>query len=121
MVNLSRYRYHLEQMYTDRFDITQMVGYERPNRSTGHREQITAQAIPCRLSYGTAPAAGYTEANAPVARNVELFTAPDVDIPAGSKISVYHCGRVFQFQRSGLPRVYETHQEIDLVAFEAYA
>lgn len=49
-----------------------------------------------------------------MAQTVKLFCAPELVIPAGSDIEVKHRGRVLTFRASGVPAVYDSHQEIPL-------
>lgn len=89
--------------------------------ATGHKEVTLFTDQKCKLSYekqtSTTPAGG----PALIAQTTKLFIAPELDIPAGSKIIVTQHGKTVEFARSGEPAVYTDHQEIMLEAFERYA
>ena len=44
-----------------------------------------------------------------------LFLDPSIEIKPGSKITVNHMGRIYKFEKSGIPAIYPTHQEIEVV------
>lgn len=68
---------------------------------------------PCRISYKTrAPSSGDTIATA--TQIVTLFLAPDIEIPPGCDIDVVQNGRTLKYKASGVPMVFQSHQEIPL-------
>ena len=69
---------------------------------------------PCRLSYSSIPATTQTDTINAVSQSIKLFIAPEVNIPAGSKIVVTQNGRTTVYKNSGQPAIYSTHQEINL-------
>ena len=70
--------------------------------------------IPCRVSFSQlAPSLDATGV-AIMTQTVKLFCAPEHVIPAGSDITVKHRGRVLEFRASGVPAVYDSHQEVTL-------
>lgn len=88
---------------------------------TKHEEVPLFTDQKCKLSYekqtSTTPAGGPVL----IAQTTKLFIAPELDIPAGSKIIVTQHGKTAEYTRSGVPAVYTDHQEIMLEAFERYA
>jgi hypothetical protein len=54
-------------------------------------------------------------------QNIKLFIAPEINIVPGCKIVVTQNGRTETYKSSGVPRVYITHQEIELELFERWA
>jgi hypothetical protein len=58
---------------------------------------------------------------AALTQTAKLFCDADADIKPGSKITVSHAGRIFEFVQSGEPGVFTFHQEIMLVPFERWA
>ena len=56
-----------------------------------------------------------------VSQTIKLFTAPDIIINPGSKITVTQNGVTKDYTYSGVPAVYVTHQEIVLELFERWA
>ncbi|MEK3973720.1 hypothetical protein [Psychrobacillus sp. FSL K6-1267] len=75
----------------------------------------------CRLSFEKQMTTTNTVGPAVIAQTTKLFIAPELDIPAGSKITVTQEGRTLDFARSGEPAIYSNHQEILLEPFKRYA
>ncbi len=88
---------------------------------TEYKETAKHKNVPCRISFGSAAAAAADEAAPEIQQTITLFLAPDIDVPAGCKISVTREGDTVDYCRSGVPSVYKTHQEIKLELFEDYA
>lgn len=85
-------------------------------------EEVTVlEEQPCKLSFASLNAAGETESATEVRQSIKLFLAPEFEIKSGSKITVKHYGNVYEYTRSGIPAVYETHQEILLEAYKEHA
>lgn len=85
-------------------------------------EELTVlENKPCKLSFETIKAAVETDSATRIIQITKLFIAPEIEIKSGSKIVVQHYGREFEYTRSGVSAVYDTHQEIMLELFEEYA
>lgn len=70
---------------------------------------------PCRLSYTTAPA--IMDGETPqVLQFITLFIDVNLDIPAGSRITITRHGKATTFKASGEPKKYffTGHQQINL-------
>lgn len=86
-------------------DITGIISYET----------VTSDVYPCRLSYKSiAPSGGNGVTVA--SQMVTLFIAPEIIIPVGADIDVTHRGRNLTYKASGIPAVYDSHQEVPLEA-----
>ncbi|WP_431808800.1 hypothetical protein [Lysinibacillus sphaericus] len=89
--------------------------------ATTHKEVTLLSDQKCKLSYekqtSTTPIGG----PAVIAQTTKLFIAPELDIPAGSKIIVTQHGKTTEYARSGEVAVYMDQQEIQLELFERYA
>lgn len=110
----------LERMYQDTCSIVE----RRKVRVDGvtEMEDVTVQTdVLCRLSIKTAGSTNQTDAAAAVYQDVKLFLSPDLLVKAGSKVIVTHEGRVTEYKSSGVPAVYQSHQEITLKLFERWA
>ena len=116
----------LARLWKDRCTVSVWRPYKKPDRSTGHREEVVIEDEPCKLSFF----ASYRHANgatrnddiaAKTIQVVKLFISSDVDIPAGSKIAVTHQGKTTSFTHSGAPAVFTNHQEITLELFDKWA
>ena len=84
-------------------------------------EWVAAAAdLPCRVSYKTlAPAVGADTADT-IAQVITLFTSPDIIVLPGSRITVRQRGREMKFSCSGIPAVYDSHQEIPMTRREEH-
>ncbi|MGE7114957.1 hypothetical protein [Lysinibacillus sp. NPDC047702] len=89
--------------------------------ATTHKEVILLTDQKCKLSYEKQTSTTPTGGPAVIAQTTKLFIAPELDIPAGSKIIVTQNGKTTEYSKSGEPAVYMDHQEIMLEAFERYA
>ncbi|MEK8198344.1 hypothetical protein [Lysinibacillus sp. FSL M8-0134] len=119
---VSARRKAVELLYTGLCTLTVWAEVENPvTHATEHKEVPLFTNQKCKLSYekqtSTTPAGG----PALIAQTTKLFIAPELDIPAGSKIIVTQHGKTSEFARSGKPAIYTDHQEIMLEAFERYA
>lgn len=79
---------------------------------------IVLDKQPCRVSYSNISTASQSESTANIIQSVKLFIAPEINILAGSKITVTQNGRATVYKNSGEPAIYSTHQEIFLEVFE---
>lgn len=85
----------------------------------GKEERIYAD-IPCRLSFSSFPAASGNGTAVSRQQAIKLFLAPDILVKAGSKILVTQNGVTQEYQNSGEPAVYNSHQEINLELFRRW-
>lgn len=110
---------HIESLYEDKCT----VYTSSYNDDTGDVTWTAAgEDIPCRLSFSSLAPNTQGEAADTVNQTVKLFLSSGVDVPGGSRIVVTRStGHVSNWQRSGLPAVYQTHQEILLSPMEVYA
>ena len=88
---------------------------------TAFNDVAVLKDIPCKLSFQSKQAAADTVAAMAVSQTIKLFTAPDIIINPGSKITVTQNGVTKDYTYSGVPAVYVTHQEIVLELFERWA
>jgi len=101
---------------TERQEVTD----ERSHLTT-HRDVVVIQDQACHLSFETITAANQSGSAAEITQITKLFIAPDVTIKPGSKITVVQSGTTGDYTRSGVPAVYDTHQEIILELFERWS
>ena len=109
----------IESMYRDTCDIIQLVSSKDPiSRRVTTTEQVMYSNVPCKLSVknlaSTSDTANNSDTASAVAQTTTVFMAPELDVPAGSKILVTHFGRQFKYESSGYPAIYSSHQEIRL-------
>ena len=69
---------------------------------------------PCRLSYSSSGTANQTDTVSNIEQTIKLFIAPEIKIAPGSKLRITQNGITTDYISSGVPAVYETHQEVCL-------
>lgn len=115
----------IERLYRDTCTVYGMVPYQKENRATAYQEEIILENQPCKLSYSQALSSQPVAANDGIAsaiqQVVKLFIAPELDLPPGSKIQVFHLGRTLYFKSSGVSAIFANHQEIQLELMEKWA
>lgn len=88
---------------------------------TGYKDIVVIDNQPCKLSFESLKTAIQSESAATVAQTTKLFVSPDIEIKAGSKLTVTQAGVTTDYTCSGVPAVYPTHQEIILDLFKDWA
>ena len=104
----------LEKTYEGLCTIKMMTTIKVDGETTT-KEGIIVENQPCRLSHRSNTHTKQGPVNAEVNQTVKLFLAPEVEVKPGSKITVVQHGRTYNLEASGLPAVYSTHQEINLI------
>lgn len=110
----------LETLYDGRCTITEHQKVKNPNKSTGFAEVVVLENEPCRLSFSTTTNANQTETSASVTQVTKIFLAPEITIKPGSKLTVTQNGVTTDYELSGKPALYSTHQEIVVVLFKGW-
>lgn len=110
----------IERLYDDTCTVYEYEPYKVGNL-TKHREKVLHAGIPCRLSYSSSPDNTQSDAAAATTQTISLFVNPSYNIPSGCKIEVMHKGAKTDYSASGQPRLYVSHQEIELTLFEGWA
>lgn len=111
----------LERLYDRSFDLYQVRAEKQANHSTKMERVLVLSAVPCRVSYSKVESANNSETIANIAQTVTLFCAPEIEILPGSRIVVTKQGATEEFECSGLPAKYESHQEVPLTAADRRA
>lgn len=94
---------------------------DEKTKLTNYQDVTIIENQPCHLSFETLKSAFQSESAAVVTQTIKLFVSPDVVIKPGSKITVTQAGVTTDYTCSGIPAVYETHQEIILELFKRWA
>ena len=81
---------------------------------------VVATDLPCRVSYKTLVPAVESDTADTIAQAITLFTSPDIIVLPGSRITVRQRGREMKFSCSGIPAVYDSHQEIPMARREEH-
>ena len=114
--NLAMVRRAVEKYYDKKCTVTEY----RKTKVNGVVSFAEVQVLidaPCRLSYKTIASNDETDSVSHTHQVTKLFISPDVIIPTGSKITVDG----IDYSRSGVPAVYNTHQEIILELFKGWS
>ena len=117
---------HLARLWTDRCDIyIRESAVDSETGRTGFSERKIYADLPCRISYRISfetvgAVRDVRNAATAAGQAVKLFLAPEVSIPAGSKIVVRRYGVEMVFARSGVPAVFEGHQEVRVERFQRW-
>ncbi|WPK12239.1 hypothetical protein R6U77_00710 [Lysinibacillus louembei] len=88
---------------------------------TTQQEVIKFVNEPCKLSQEKQTTTSDTGGPAIITKTTKLSLAPELDVPAGSKIIVTQDGVTNEYTRSGKPDVHMDHQHIMLEDFQRYA
>lgn len=109
----------IESMYDGVCTISNYQNIEDPITFVTELNEVEViKDQPCRLSYSSIPSTTQTDTINAVSQSIKLFIAPEVNIPAGSKIVVTQNGRTTVYKNSGQPAIHFTHQEINLELYE---
>lgn len=111
----------IEMLYDRTFDLYQMRAEKQANHATQMVRVLVQSGIPCRISYSKVESAKDSQTTAHIAQAVTLFCAPEIEVLPGSKIVVTRKGATEEFECSGIPAKYESHQEIPLTTVERRA
>lgn len=107
----------IETMYDSVCTVVVNEEYEKQNGATGFRDAILLEDEPCHMQYASVSEATQGDAAAMVAQEIRLFVRPDVEILAGSKITV----NSVDYTHSGVSAKYSTHQEIVLKLWKGWS
>ena len=110
----------VERLYDGRATVEEARKEKNAKNITALVWSAVARNVPCRVSYKTLAPAGRSDTVDSIAQAITLFTAPNVDIKPGSRVTVTQRGRTMHFSCSGISAVYDSHQEIPLVRAEEH-
>ena len=111
----------IEKLYIGRCTITEhRQQVDEETKQTKFVDVDLFSDIPCRLSFSTLKSTS-DETVATVSQTTKLFLAPEINVPAGCKITVTQNGRATEYKQSGEPAIYTSHQEIQLQLFQRWA
>lgn len=91
------------------------------SKLTSFEDVVVLENQPCRLSFSTNTTTNQTKSAADVNQTTKLFISPDITVKPNSKLTITQAGTTTDYTYSGVPAVYDTHQEIILELFERWA
>ena len=103
-----------ESLYTGICTVTEQRKVQKANKSTGFENVIVLEDEPCRVSYKTINSTSPGDASASLTQTTVLFVSPLVKIRPGSKIRVTQNDVTIDYESSGQPAIYPSHQEVVL-------
>lgn len=104
----------LEKLYDGQATIWVYADGEPDEHGIVSSEPQKTGPYSCRVSYKTISPAEQGDGLAAFSQSITLFISSDVLIAAGSDIDVVQRGRMLKFTASGVPAVYDSHQEVPL-------
>ena len=111
----------IEMTYDCTCNVISQEKYVKDNKSTGFIENKFAENKKCKLSFETISKNSEDDIKSNVIQVTKLFIAPEITIKTGSRIEVTDVmGNVTIYKSSGVPAIYQTHQEIVLELVERY-
>lgn len=84
-------------------------------------DEMLYENQPCKLSVKRVVVTSPNGSTAVVTQKTELFLAPEIIIPAGSKVTVTQNGVTESYERSGKSALYTNHQQVPLELVEERA
>ena len=120
-VALVKARQAIEAMYSGTCDVIGYTKKKNANHTTGMVEEVFIKDQPCRVSYQSSKIMTVQENLAgSKGQDVKVFIAPELEIPAGSKIVITQDGLTVEYCASSERAHYPTHQEINLTLFDKW-
>lgn len=111
----------IEMMYQGTCTVTEHQKVKKENKTTGFQDVIVLANQPCKLSFSNITTTNQTETAALVAQTAKVLIAPEIQIKPGSKLTITQNGVTTEYENSGEPALFNTHQEISLVLFKGWA
>lgn len=118
----ARSRIAIEILYEHTCTVVEYRKIKDPiTKVTKPQEVPVIENKPCKLSFSNVKHSEQTESANSISQIVKLFIAPEVVIKEGSKIIVNHNDRISEYKNSGVPAIYNSHQEIVLELFKGWS
>lgn len=110
----------IESWYTDTCNITGTKKVQ-DGSITYFEDNVIIENQPCRLSYSKVTTTTDADGTSTINQTIKLFISPDIDIKAGCNIEVNRNGNKTMYKCSGMPAIYDTHQEVVLDIYKERA
>lgn len=112
-------RPNIERMYRGKLTIHEWTLVTDPETHiSSETEVVTVEEQPCLLSNTSTAPTTSADGVPSVTKVTKIFLAPDIAIKEGSKLIVTQDGVTNTYERSGIPSVYPTHQEVSVNLME---
>lgn len=112
-------RPNIERMYRGKLTLYEWELVTDPiSHVSSEKEIIVVEDQPCLLSHSSTAPTTSSEGVPSVIKTTKIFLSPEVAIKEGSKLVVTQDGVTNTYERSGIPSVYPTHQEVTVNVIE---
>lgn len=112
-------RPNIERMYRGKLTIHEWKLVTDPiTHVSSEEELIVVEEQPCLLSNTSTAPTTSADGIPSVIKTTKIFVAPDIPIREGSKLVVTQDGITNTYERSAVPSVYPTHQEVSVNLME---
>lgn len=108
----------IESEYRGKATINGFVNEENSKGITKQKEKELYTEVPCLLSFENSPISISNGKYSEVEQRAIIFLSSKYMIPVNATIIVKQDGRTYKFKKTGIPEVYESHQEIVLGSVE---
>lgn len=108
------HRKAIEKLYDSVCTVIISQEYEKPNGATAFHNVVLVENQPCRISQQSVTKANNNYVVSEIEKVINLYIAPELDIPAGSKILVTYNNVTTEYKNTGVPAHYDTYQKIQL-------
>lgn len=115
-------REKIEQTYEDSCSVYEQTDvFDEKTKVKKGKRVAALEDEPCRLSFSRLEAGEKADPASAPSQTAKLFISPDIDIKTGCVLEIKHKGRTYEYERSGQPAVYSSHQEIVLQLRERWS
>lgn len=111
---LVRHRKAIEKLYDSVCTVITSVEITDENGVTNFQDVMLYENQPCRISQSNVTAANNNYVVSELDKVIDLYIAPELDIPAGSRIVATFNDIATEYKASGIPARYATYQKIRL-------
>lgn len=102
----------LESTYTSLANVYVIKNNEENGIILGDREELLYEDVKCGVSFKRGNTVTIQDTNAKNRIELKLFMNKKYNIPLNSIIEIRHQNRAYKGRNSGIPSLYDTHQEI---------
>ncbi len=110
----------LEKLYIGRCNVF-VYENKQDEQSKKIKQELNLlyEDIPCRLSYSSSPKTNVDNVGTK-SQDIKVFLSCDFVIPTGSMLEICQNGVKAKYKSSGSPKLYSSHQEIELELSERW-
>lgn len=113
-IQMVRFRKQIEKLYDSVCAVVVAQEQILDNGVSTFVDKIILENQPCRISQQSITQANNNGAVTEADKVISLYIAPEVDVPAGSKILVTYNNITDEYRRTGFPSRYDAYQKIQL-------